>query len=174
MGENAHVEGEEEVEDDGGVSYENLRPTLAHEGISYLVSQGLVKYVISQNCDGLHLLSGVPEDKISELHGNVFREYCEKCGKEYERGQYVCFDDDLYYEELEEHGKTKLKKPKGTEQCKSCGLNHRTTRKCDDKVIGAFCLHTCICDTLEQTSWASFSRAEVQRSSARHHHQFRR
>ena len=56
------------------MSYEKLRPTYTHEALVKLMDEGYLKYIISQNGDGLHGLSGVPKDKISELHGNVFIE----------------------------------------------------------------------------------------------------
>ncbi|HHZ84644.1 MAG TPA: hypothetical protein EYN62_02610 [Gammaproteobacteria bacterium] len=73
------------------------------------MTDGYVKYIISQNGDGLHGLSGIPSDKISELHGNVFLEVCEKCKREYYRPYYVMDDTgSLYFEELEDYGKTEL------------------------------------------------------------------
>ena len=48
--------------------------------ISELCQRDICKYVISQNIDGLHLKSGVPESRISELHGNTNLEKCDSCG----------------------------------------------------------------------------------------------
>ena len=53
--------------------------------LAALTARGLVKSVVSQNVDGLHLRSGVPHTKLCELHGNVFREVCSACAKEYLR-----------------------------------------------------------------------------------------
>ncbi|KAI1631892.1 NAD-dependent deacetylase sirtuin-7 [Biscogniauxia mediterranea] len=60
-------------------------PTLAHMALVELQARGILKYLISQNCDGLHRKSGIPPDSISELHGNSNREHCRDCGKEYIR-----------------------------------------------------------------------------------------
>ncbi|KAE8443604.1 hypothetical protein EG329_001537 [Mollisiaceae sp. DMI_Dod_QoI] len=60
-------------------------PTPTHMALVALQDQGLLKYLISQNCDGLHRKSGISSNKISELHGNSNRESCKGCGKEYIR-----------------------------------------------------------------------------------------
>ncbi|KAF9775715.1 hypothetical protein IL306_006175 [Fusarium sp. DS 682] len=60
-------------------------PTPTHMALVELQNQGVLKYLVSQNCDGLHRRSGIWRDRISELHGNSNRECCKECGKEYIR-----------------------------------------------------------------------------------------
>ncbi|KAK4173784.1 putative mono-ADP-ribosyltransferase sirtuin [Triangularia setosa] len=60
-------------------------PTPTHMALVELQNRGLLKYLVSQNCDGLHRKSGIAPEVISELHGNSNREYCRDCGKEYIR-----------------------------------------------------------------------------------------
>lgn len=74
--------------------------------LSELMKKGILKHIISQNIDGLHLKSGVPVSQISEVYGNYNLEICEKCGRIYMR-DFVVRDS----------------KDKN---------NHKTNRKCDD------------------------------------------
>ncbi|KAK7163721.1 hypothetical protein R3I93_007702 [Phoxinus phoxinus] len=66
-------------------TFEDARPSVTHMSLLQLQRTGHLKYLISQNVDGLHLRSGFPRDRLSELHGNMFVEECEKCGKQYVR-----------------------------------------------------------------------------------------
>lgn len=60
-------------------------PTKCHMSMVELMNKGLLKHIISQNCDGLHRKSGIPKNQISELHGNTNLEICRDCGAEYLR-----------------------------------------------------------------------------------------
>eukprot|EP00494_Astrolonche_serrata_P000710 UN00715 len=54
-------------------------------GLVELKRRNILKYLISQNCDGLHRRSGIKSGDISELHGNGNIEICEVCGTKFFR-----------------------------------------------------------------------------------------
>jgi NAD-dependent SIR2 family protein deacetylase len=66
-------------------SFEAAQPTYTHRAITKLAQVGKVRYVITQNVDGLHRRSGLPRSRHAVLHGCVFTEKCEDCGREYFR-----------------------------------------------------------------------------------------
>ena len=55
------------------------QPNPAHLALAKLQEMGLLQAVITQNVDGLHQESGLPADKIIELHGNTCRIRCMSC-----------------------------------------------------------------------------------------------
>jgi NAD-dependent deacetylase len=59
-------------------------PNRGHRAVDALVRRGKVSCVITQNIDGLHEASGIPRDKIVELHGNTTYATCLDCGERYE------------------------------------------------------------------------------------------
>ena len=54
-------------------------PNPAHRALAGLHDMGLLQAVITQNVDGLHQDSGLPDEKIIELHGNTRRIRCMSC-----------------------------------------------------------------------------------------------
>jgi NAD-dependent deacetylase len=59
-------------------------PNAGHRALAKLVEQGKMTSIITQNVDGLHQRSGVPDSKIIELHGNSTYASCLDCGHRYE------------------------------------------------------------------------------------------
>jgi len=59
-------------------------PNAGHRALARLVEQGRMSAVITQNIDGLHQASGVPDDKVIELHGNATYAACLDCRRRYE------------------------------------------------------------------------------------------
>ncbi|XP_076583509.1 NAD-dependent protein deacetylase sirtuin-7 [Chaetodon auriga] len=91
-------------------------PTLTHMCIRMLHKEELVKHVVSQNCDGLHLRSGLPRHALSELHGNMFIEVCTSCSPVRE---YVRLFDVTERTSLHRHGTGR--------RCSHCGGELRDT-----------------------------------------------
>ena len=57
------------------------KPNKGHMSIAKLHELGILKALITQNIDGLHEASGIPKEKIIELHGNTRRVRCMSCKK---------------------------------------------------------------------------------------------
>ena len=56
-------------------------PNAAHLSLARLNEIGLLQAVVTQNIDGLHQASGLPDEKVIELHGNTCRIRCMSCRK---------------------------------------------------------------------------------------------
>jgi NAD-dependent deacetylase len=59
-------------------------PNAGHRALTRLVELGKMPAVITQNIDGLHQASGVPSDKVIELHGNTTYAVCLDCRRRHE------------------------------------------------------------------------------------------
>ena len=60
------------------------RPNRGHAAVAELLREGKAAAVITQNIDGLHQVSGVPAEKVIELHGNTTYATCLDCAQRYE------------------------------------------------------------------------------------------
>ena len=59
----------------------DYQPNEAHKKLAALEQAGKLRAIVTQNIDGLHQKAG--SKRVYELHGSVYRNYCEKCGKFY-------------------------------------------------------------------------------------------
>ncbi|GFN87656.1 NAD-dependent protein deacetylase sirt6-like [Plakobranchus ocellatus] len=89
---------------------------------------GVIKFVISQNTDGLHRLSGISADQIAELHGNAFLEKCEHCETRFERS-FAC---------------RMQRNAVPAKKCPQCRTDHRTGRVCSRPDCQGFLMNTII------------------------------
>lgn len=62
--------------------YTEARPNDAHKALAELERSGKLKAIITQNIDGLHQMAG--SRNVLELHGSVYRNYCEDCRLPYD------------------------------------------------------------------------------------------
>lgn len=65
-------------------AFGRAKPGRGHKALARLLAQGKLKGIITQNIDGLHQASGVPDDALVELHGNGTYATCLDCGVRYE------------------------------------------------------------------------------------------
>ena len=60
------------------------KPNIGHLAVAEVINKHESAYLITQNVDNLHQDAGVPEDKITEIHGNAHYASCLDCGIRYE------------------------------------------------------------------------------------------
>ncbi|MCR5419065.1 MAG: NAD-dependent protein deacylase [Lachnospiraceae bacterium] len=61
----------------------NIEPNNAHKYLARLEEAGKLIGIVTQNIDGLHQKAG--SKKVFEIHGSALRNYCSRCGREYDR-----------------------------------------------------------------------------------------
>ncbi len=59
-------------------------PNRGHRAVARLVRSGRASAVVTQNIDGLHQASGIPDSQVVELHGNATYARCLGCGQRHE------------------------------------------------------------------------------------------
>ena len=73
-------------------AWDSVEPNKGHLAVVELQKLGKLRFLISQNVDNLHLKSGIPPDLLAELHGNITKLRCTRCGETFDRstGQTNC------------------------------------------------------------------------------------
>lgn len=61
--------------------YRGAEPGRGHRALARLSEIGRMSAVVTQNIDSLHQASGIPEDRVIELHGNGSYALCLDCGR---------------------------------------------------------------------------------------------
>ncbi len=69
-------------------------PNAAHYAVAELVALGIADCVITQNVDGLHTRSGVPDDRLFDLHGSNRFAKCLSCWTRYPREEALAWPPD--------------------------------------------------------------------------------
>jgi NAD-dependent deacetylase len=64
--------------------FRQAAPNRGHRAVAELIRSGRATGVITQNIDGLHQDSGIPDDKVIELHGNATYAHCLDCGMHFQ------------------------------------------------------------------------------------------
>lgn len=65
-------------------SFAASKPNRGHRAVAELHSRGQLLAVVTQNIDNLHQNSGIPPEKVIELHGNATYATCLDCKKRFE------------------------------------------------------------------------------------------
>jgi len=74
---------------------DDVRPNASHMAIVELLDLGKLDFLISQNVDGLHLVSGIDPDRIAELHGNGDLMKCYICDRRFTKDE-VGWDEEKW------------------------------------------------------------------------------
>lgn len=65
-------------------AFAEVEPNEGHRALRRLHDQGRLSAVITQNVDGLHQASGIPDDEVIELHGNGTYAKCLDCTRRFD------------------------------------------------------------------------------------------
>ncbi len=72
-----------------------IEPNPSHYAFVELYKMGLLKFLISQNVDNLHLKSGIPSEMLAELHGNSSLMKCLYCDTRFGKKE-INWKDHIY------------------------------------------------------------------------------
>jgi len=56
-----------------------VNATISHKFMNFLVNKNIVKYIFTQNIDGLEIKAKIPKEKLVFSHGNFYNGHCANC-----------------------------------------------------------------------------------------------
>jgi NAD-dependent SIR2 family protein deacetylase len=78
-----------------GKHFDEVEPNEGHQALVALQEMGILKFLISQNVDNLHLKSGIKPELLAELHGNYVFMKCIECDTRLKREE-IGWDRDIH------------------------------------------------------------------------------
>ena len=69
--------------------HKQAKPNIGHYFVQSLYQKGKLIGLITQNTDGLHSMSGIPDDKLVELHGTNRKIVCLNCTKYFDPDEVI-------------------------------------------------------------------------------------
>ena len=63
------------------LNLDKLEPNIYYKFMNFFVHKDIVKYIFTQNVDGLEIKAKIPEEKIVYVHGNALEGHCPLCKK---------------------------------------------------------------------------------------------
>lgn len=125
--------------------WSEFEPNNGHKTLVELQNMGIMKYLISQNVDGLHIKSGINPELIAELHGNSNFFKCIKCDQRFHEDE-IGWDRNLHG-----NGYRTQKEVPGQPLCTECGsriissiVNFEDPMPSKEMELANF--HTSLCD----------------------------
>ena len=58
-----------------------VNATISHKFMNFFVHKNIVKYIFTQNIDGLEKKAKIPDEKLIFAHGNFYTGHCPKCSR---------------------------------------------------------------------------------------------
>ena len=56
-----------------------VKATISHKFMNFLTNKNMVKFIFTQNIDGLEKKAKIPDDKLVYAHGNFYTGHCAQC-----------------------------------------------------------------------------------------------
>ena len=60
----------------------DIETNSVHHFLKFLVDSDLIKIILTENIDNLEKSIGIPEEKLKQVAGNLFRDKCNKCNEQ--------------------------------------------------------------------------------------------